>query len=145
MGCLLQQTSNGLSIKIGCMSMPNQEQKCRHAQRCLLIATMYVHVFIYRASYLMQPPQSLIANLTKNEEPWPRSNTPLYDIFEPGVIRNALTSSKKVFNLGPLIFGQNDWKCLKPPSIENSFCIDPDPLTCMFMERSKPFCIAPLY
>lgn len=104
---------------------------------------MYGHLF-YSYRFLSDTAtQSLIADLEKNqEELWFRSNTPLYDVFEPGVIRNALTSSKKAFNLGPLIFGQNDWKQLQPQSTGKPFCVDPDPdpLTCMFMERSKPFC-----
>jgi len=56
----------------------------------------------------------------------------LYDVFEPTLIRDALTSKK--LNLGHLIFGFPKWKEFNP-----DWKLQPlsDPLTAMFLKRGQ--------
>jgi hypothetical protein len=56
----------------------------------------------------------------------------LYDVFEPTLIHDALTSKK--LNLGHLIFGFQQWKEFNPDWVLQPLC---DPLTAMFLKRGQ--------
>jgi hypothetical protein len=59
---------------------------------------------------------------------------PIYDVFEPGFIQDALNESNKPTNLGPLIFGEEHWRNLGREVPQSD-----DPLTQIFRQRGDTY------